>query len=462
MKIVYIVLFYLSLCNANAQVTTNYLSFEEYLGIVKKYHPVVKIANLEISQAQATLLMARGAFDPKLISEFDSKNFDNKKYYSLFNSGLKIPTWYGIELKAGFETNTGLYVNPQNIVPENGLAYAGISVPLLQDLLINQRMADIRKAKINISLSAEERKIQAMQVLYEASLAYFNWKKNHDEVTLYQSYFNNATLRLEGIKILVEQGDKAEIDTVEALINVKNRELNLEDSTLKYTKAKLELSNFLWTENNIPLELENNILPEINLHTTIENYFNTNEIELSTFSTESHPKINALNYKIQMLEVDRKLKANQLLPKINVGYNYISNPNNFQSYNFENYKLGISFSTPLFLRKERGSLQLTKQKIEASTFTLNQEKLQLNNKFIAQQTEIKSLKKQNKISIELVENTNQLLKSEERLFSLGESSLFLINTRENNLINAHLNKIQIENRLLLSNAELFRTLSNPK
>jgi outer membrane protein TolC len=41
-------------------------TFNEYLGYVKKFHPLVKTANLEINKAQASLMAARGAFDPKL------------------------------------------------------------------------------------------------------------------------------------------------------------------------------------------------------------------------------------------------------------------------------------------------------------------------------------------------------------------------------------------------------------
>jgi hypothetical protein len=46
----------------------------------------------------------------------------------------------------------------------------------------------------------------------------------------------------------------------------KNRALSLEDSKLKLTKAKLELSNYLWLENNIPLELAlEDLIPESQL-----------------------------------------------------------------------------------------------------------------------------------------------------------------------------------------------------
>lgn len=446
---------------SNAQISTNEMSFNEYLGMVKKFHPLVKIADLEISQAQANLMMARGAFDPKLEADFSSKEFKDKKYYSLFNGGFKIPTWYGIEVKGGFENTDGTFLNPQNNTPTEGLGYAGISIPILQGFLINQRMADLRKAKININLSAAERNLQAIQVLHQAAIAYFVWKKNYDEFKLYETYLENAQIRLNGIKSLIEQGDKAAIDSVEANITVKNRLLNKEDALLKLTKARLELSNYLWTTNAIPIELEEQMYPEINLFKNIQDYLSTNELNLVSFSTENHPKINSLNLKINMLEVDRRLKANMLLPKIDLGYNYLATPNQFQEFQFQDYKFGVNFAIPLFLRKERGSLKLAKQKIEVEKFNVSFEREQLNNKVASQQAEIISLKKQENIISDLVKDNSTLLNSEERLFEMGESSLFLINTRENNLVAAQLSKIAIENRFYISNADLYKTIANP-
>lgn len=436
-------------------------TYDEFLGYVKKYHPLVKNANLEISKAQANLMMARGGFDPKIEVDFSKKQFKDSEYYSILNSSFKIPTWYGIEIKAGFDNNEGIYLNPENTVPNQGLTSLGITVPLGQGLLINQRMADVRKAKMQLQLSEAERKLQAIAVLYDASLAYFNWKRNFSEVELYEEYNKNAQIRFKGIQSLIIQGDKPAIDSVEAGIIVKNRALSLEDSKLKLTKAKLELSNFLWLENNIPLELAEDLIPESQLEFTIQESLRTNDLVNRDFSITNHPKINALESKIDMLTVDQKLKANMLLPKIDVGYSYLSEPSYIDNYRFEDYKIGLNFYFPLFLRKERGSLKLAKFKVQETEFALNLERVQLTNKINAQKTEIESLLKQKELIKGLVKDNQTMLNSEERLFSFGESSLFLINTRENNLVSAQLSKIALENRFYISNSELFKIMANP-
>ncbi len=436
-------------------------SFNEFLGYVKKYHPMVRSANLEISSSQANLMMARGGFDPKIQVDFDKKQFKDTEYYSLLNSSFKIPTWYGIEIKAGFDNSEGVYLNPQNTLPNSGLTSLGLTVPLGQGLFINQRMADLRQAKIQLQLSVAERKLQAIEVLYDASVAYFNWKRNHSEMILYKNYLENAEVRFRGISELILNGDSPAIDSIEAGIVVKNRKLNLVDSQLKLTKAKLELSNFLWLEDNIPLELQDHLIPESNLHQTVEETFRTNELLTETISLENHPKINALERKIDILEVERRFKANMLLPKVDVGYHYLSEPSYFDQGNFDNYKVALNFSFPIFLRKERGSLQLTKFKIQDAGFDLDLQRVQLKNKINAQQTEINSLETQQELINNLVTDYQTMLTSEERLFSFGESSIFLINSRENNLVNSQLSALNLENRFLISHAELYRIMANP-
>jgi outer membrane protein TolC len=461
MKRLFYLLLFFSIVTQGQETASKELSYNEFLGYVKKYHPLVKNAQLELNKAQAELMMARGSFDPKIEVDYAQKQFKGKEYYSILNSSFKIPTWYGVEIKAGFDDNEGYYLNPQNTTPAQGLTSLGISVPLGQGLWINKRMADLRKAKMQIELSTAEVKLEAIGVLYDASLAYFNWKKNYEEVQLYENYTKNAKKRNAGIQSLIQQGDKPAIDSVESGIIVKNRILSLEDSKLKLIKAKLELSNFLWLENAVPMEISDELIPETQLENTIQETLKTNNLATDGFSIENHPKINALQSKIDILNVERKLNANELLPKIDIGYSYLSEPKYFNEFQTDDYKIGLDFSFPLFLRKERGKLKLTKFKIQETEYILDVEKIQLANKIEAQKTEITSLAKQLKLIKDLSKDNQTMLQSEERLFSFGESSLFLINTRENNLVSAQLAQINLANRFYISNSELFKIMANP-
>ncbi|MFY7987567.1 MAG: TolC family protein [Flavobacterium sp.] len=456
----YLVLFICNSLYLFGQNSPTEFSFNEFLGYVKKYHPLVKQADLKLNEAQANLMLARGAFDPKIEVDFSEKQFKDKNYYSILNSSFKIPTWYGIELKAGFDNTEGIYMNPENTLPNTGLTSVGISVPIGQGLLINQRMADLRKAKVAQNLNAAERNLQAIEVLYDSSISYINWKRSFDEVKLYENYLENALFRYEGVTKLINQGDKPAIDSVEAGIVVKTRRLNLEDAKLKFIKSKLDLSNYLWLENNIPLELKDELEPERTLASTIKEALQINE--LGIIDLDNHPKIKAFDAKINMLKIEKQLKANALLPKLDLSYNYLSEPSAFEEYRFEDYIIGVNFSIPIFLRKERAGLKLAKLKIQDTEFSLQFERKNLENKLKSQQQEIISLQKQQVYNNQLVADFKQLLTSEDRLFNMGESSLFLINSRENALVTSQLNEIALENRYFNSILGLFKTIAQPQ
>ncbi|THD34260.1 MAG: TolC family protein [Flavobacterium johnsoniae] len=461
MKRVFIILLILTSYHIKAQsFKEKELSFSEYIGYVKKYHPLVRQSGLMLSKSEAELLTARGGFDPKIEVDYDQKDFKDKNYYSLLKSTFKIPTWYGIEIKAAFDNSEGLYVNPQNTTPNNGLTSIGISIPLGQGLFINKRMADVRMAKVQLQLSAAEQKMETTDVIYEASLAYFNWKRAFDEAELYKTYLEYAQKRYDGILRLIETGDKPAIDSVEAGILVKTRELSLKDAQLKLTKSRLELSNFLWIDN-VPVELEENITPEENVRNSVDTSLNTNLQLNQSAALDSHPKIQSLQSKLSMLEIERRYKANMLLPEMNVSYNYLSEPAYFTDYRFQDYKIGLNFSFPLFLRKERGALQLAKLKIQDGQLDLELERVALKNKILTYSAEIESLNQQQLTAAELVKDYTIMLSSEEKLFSFGESSLFLINSRENNVVSSRLAEINTENRLLASIANLYKVLSIP-
>ena len=175
--------------NTNGQaLQSEILSYSEYLGYVKKFHPRIKQANLKINAGEAELMKARGAFDPKIEVDYDKKQFKDKEYYSVLNSSFKIPTWYGIEIKASFDNGEGIYINPENTTPNSGLTSVGITIPVGQGLWINQRMTDLRKAKLQIQLSEAEQRLAAVEVLYDASVSYFDWLKAYNELKLYQNY----------------------------------------------------------------------------------------------------------------------------------------------------------------------------------------------------------------------------------------------------------------------------------
>lgn len=457
MKKYFLYTVFLLLFQAGFSQENDVLSFSEYLGYVKKYHPIVKQSNLVISESEAKLLKARGSFDPKIEVDYDRKKFKNSTYYDKLNTAFKIPTWYGVELKGSYEQNSGEYLNPENTVPTDGLYNVGVSVSVARDLLINERMATLKRAKLFKNQAAADAKLLVNDILYKASMSYFSWLRAYQEKEVYDAFVENAALRLEGVKRSFEVGEKPAIDTTEARIAYNTRKLNLEKAQLKYIKSSLELSNYLWI-NDVPVEIKNTLIPDTELKTTIDYALQIDTIGIDE-SLENHPKLQSLDYKYKSLEVDRRLKQNNLLPQVDLQYNFLSEtPETINTFNIANYKAGVALRFPLFLRKERAELKLTKFKLQAVDFDKQATSLAINNKLNSAQEEIRSYENQLTIADTIVSDYTVLLKGEERKFEIGESSLFLINSRESKLIESTLKVIALENDLLQAKATLFNVL----
>ncbi len=433
-------------------------SFEEFMGFVKQHHPVVKQANLKLKASEAYLVKARGGFDPKLAGDFFTKEYKEKTYYDIFNASLKVPTWYGVEFKANYENNSGYYLNPERTVPEDGLYSAGIKVNILEGLLINDRMADLKKAKFYIKETEEKRKLIVNDILFQAAMAYFDWIKAYNELNTYNNFLINADNRFNAVKKNVEVGSRAAIDSTEAKITVQNRLLNIEAAKLNILKKQLKVSNFLWVDG-VPLELKENSTPKLPTKIELNSAEALSNEILDNFNIDEHPKVKALSYKSNGLTIDKRLYLNKLLPKLSVDYNFLTPEVDTDYLETYNYKAKIGFSTPLFLRKERANLRLSKYKIQDTNLEILSQQLQINNKIEASKAEILSMEKQLDIVNEMVNNYQLLLNGAERKYEIGESSLLAINLYESKLIESKLKQISTQNKFLKAVAKTYNTIA---
>lgn len=450
--------------HAQSDSLANVLRFDEYLGYVKKFHPIVKQAELVIDESQAKLMKSRGAFDPKIDVDYDRKKFKGTEYFDKLNGTFKIPTWFGIELKANFEENSGDFLNPEAFVPEDGLYSAGVSVPIARGLLINDRMASLKQARLFREQAKADRDIYVNNILFEASKVYFKWLRAYNELRLFENFLTNAELRYRGILRGVELGENAQIDATEARIALNNRKLSLEQARIKMLKASLELSTFLWLDNNIPVELQTNVIPDVDTEPIVDTTFDINQLRNVEVIIDEHPKLLSLDYKRQSLNVEKRLKANMLLPRVDLEYNFLTEtPDIGRSFNTAEYKGGLNVSMPLFLRKERGDLKLAKIKLRDTEFEIDATRVNLQNKINGLKQELDSYVTQNEITVQMVGDYQQMLVAEERKFQLGESSLFLVNSRESKLIEGQLKAIEIQNKFFNTKAKLFNSLAvNPE
>lgn len=420
-------------------------SDERFYEIVLNNHPLAKQADLKAEFGANSVLKAKGGFDPKVYHQMDQKYYNSSQYYSLINAGLKIPTWYGIEVKSGFETNRGSFIDPQDKTPNGGLWYGGVSVSLGQGMMIDQRRAELFKAKIYQQSTYYEQKLQLNELMYESGYSYWNWFLSYHSSKVLEDSYQLAVERYDAVKRTAELGDRPSIDTLEAQIQVQNRESLLRNYEADLQSTGFKLASFLWDENAAPLELEDKTIP-LNMDSLILGSGpQLSEMEIDS-AINNHPYLQITNYKIKSLEVEKRLKKEQLKPQLNLQYNLINEPVNYNPLNelsLNNYKWGLTFEMPVFLRKERGDLALADLKIQDEQYKYENNQAYLQFKIRNAIVEFNNALVQVEIYRRTAEDTKKLLEAERQMFETGESSLFLINARELAYIQAKLKLIEV-------------------
>lgn len=431
------------LARAQVQDSAQVLTLQDFHRLILQHHPVAAQAALLTEQARQELRMARGTFDPVISSKVYRKEYNGKEYYTLWNNTLRIPTWFGPELVAGYDQTQGQYLNPESGTPDKGLSYAGISVPLGQGLFIDERRAIIRQASLMQGIAEAERVKLINKLLLQATKDYWDWLLYYREMQLYQESLELAAFRMQAVRARVQEGDLAAIDTVEALTAVQDRQVMLQQARLAYNNSRLMVSTHLWAENQVPLELQESTVPAL-AGSELTSLPQDSVQQLLEIARVNHPDLRKLNLKGQQLQVEQRYAADKLKPKLNAEYNVLQSDFYLNADVLErqhlgaNYKLGVSFSMPLFLREERGKLQLTKAKQQANSLELRQTVREVENNLLAAYNEWQALEEQIRLQDQMVANAETLRNGEVIRFQNGESSLFLVNSREVKLMESQL------------------------
>ena len=441
-----IVLIFLAQVSWAQQDSVTLFSFADFQEQVRRQHPIAIQAQLASARGDAELLKARGGFDPKANTQLAQKYFKGSQYYGHFSGGLKIPTWFGLDVQAGYENHEGVFLNPENLNPAAGLLYAGVSLPLGQGLFMDQRRADLKRARAYRQATRVEQQLMLNELLYNSGKAYWDWAMSYYTLQVFQEALTIAQTRQVGVRQAVELGDRAPIDTLEVSIQVQNRLLYLQQAQLEVANAAAQLNVYLWADGFVPLELGPGSVPTV-LEETAEEQAVRGLFEQADSLIRVHPQLRWYQYKLDQLEVDRRWKQEQLKPVLNLKYNAITEPvgNQFLSnYTVNNYTWGLDFNMPLFLRKERGGLQLANIKIKETQLDQVNKQADLRFKTGVASNTWATTADQVRLYTQTVQDYADLLEGERELFSIGESSVFMVNSREMKYISAAVKRIELQ------------------
>lgn len=429
--------------------TARPFTLENFYQLVINYHPVAKQVRLLPDVARQEIRMARGNFDPKVETEFLLKHYNNTEYYRLFDGVIKFPTRSPISTAIGIERNTGTNLNPEHYISSQydyRQLYAGITIPLGQGLFTDERRTALKQAELFGDMLEAEQIKTINKLLLDIAKEYWQWYYTYYNYRLASNTADIALDIFKRTKLNFEGGELAPIDTVQAKITYMERTINKYEAYLEFKNTTLKISTYLWDSLQNPVELTLQYAPVA--ESTLVLLTDHDLDELVNQAKTNHPEIRKLNLKIRQLELDKRLAAEYLKPKLNLSYYMLNQPLNPEGINGQvtlndNYKFGADFSIPIFLRRERAKVAQTGLKIRTTEFDRDLRQREVINEIRAAHNELTI----NGIILQqqraMAENYSRLMRAELLNIENGESDLFKINVQQEKLFSAQSKLIKI-------------------
>ncbi|PZP38685.1 MAG: hypothetical protein DI598_20485 [Pseudopedobacter saltans] len=288
----------------------------------------------------------------------------------------------------------------------------------------------------------------------DAENTYWDWVKNYEIYKLQKSAVEINRKRLELTKKTYEFGERPAIDTVEAASQLQSFELQERNAYLNFVKSTQELQMFLWKDKQDLYEIAQLIFPSSSLdeHSGYSDYEFLMQNVLSR-QVQNHASLEYYVQKQNILESERRLKWQSFLPKIDFTYNFFNKENyksDFLPLFDNNFQYGLKLEIPIFQRQARADYEIAKLKISQNQQDSQLKLREVNTKIETYKYEVTNYFSQIDISAKNLNNYKRLLNAEETRFGNGESSLFLINSRENKLLDAREKNIELKAKFLKS------------
>lgn len=437
----------------------NVIDFESFKAMMNN-HPKARYAELAEEKGERELTRAKGAFDPKIDGNYQYKFFNGTEYYKQTGVGIDIPLRAPVAIKTSYENANGAYYNPEETTPNGGLVSVGVAVPLAQGLMTDRRRTEMRQAEAYVEYSKLERKRIRQELLHDAYSQYWMWWMTEQQYALYTEWKGVAANRLNITRERFVHGDIASIDTLETFIQLQQRAQKETGAQSKVVKEELQLTTYLWKQDEageFNMLVTNNAMPQTDITFDVALSSSTVLEAKAKSIADRNPELLRYAPVFDQLRAEERWKKEAMKPIVNVQYNAIAAPTTGSSSVFttNNYKWGTQLAWPIFMRKAKGELQLTRIKIEETQIEAELKIASLQNKALSSIQQLTLLQSQLTNTRSNIRNMQLLLDAEREKFSAGESSVFLINTREQQLFDLRLQEIDIAAQLKLAEIDLL-------
>ena len=400
------------------------LTLDAFLDQVLRTSPAARSLRLETDRALAALLDARGAFDPYLTSGYEYKTQGSKDKLNILRSGVALPFDLPMSpsLKVDYRRGLGSSIDPSVFTSHVGETRFGLSFSPLKGFATDKRRAALDKARL------EPRRADALQtrgrhrVLLDATRAFWTWVEAQGILQINRELMVLATRRRDLVVRQVRAGETAAVDSVEAELAVVSREGKVAAARRKAEEARVKLGVFFWEEDGTPQPLRHDPPPLPDLPAVADS------AAAMTLAQSRRPELKEIALKQRQMQVEQRLARERLRPDLKLEAQVVSYDES--PFNVNDVKLGFKIDQPLFFRGGRSQAERVEIDMQALRFKQALTRRKVRADVEAALVALRQSRRRVAATERQVELAQHLQRAEQRRFDLGESTLFLVNQRE--------------------------------
>lgn len=236
------------------------LSLEEVLSSTASHFPLIEAARLDAEAARMELLAAQGGFDPELKARATA--FPVGPYpYTRLEATLQQPTpYHGATVFGGWRRGDGkipeYYGNLETL--SAGELRAGVTVPLWRNGPVDRRRATLERARLGRTAAEHSVRQAALDASRNAAHRYWDWVAAGRRKAIAGELLEFARARDTQLAKRVRKGDLAALELTDNQRALAQRESQVVTAERLLKQAALELALYLRDADGNPVP----VLPE--------------------------------------------------------------------------------------------------------------------------------------------------------------------------------------------------------
>jgi len=427
------------------------LSAAELLQSMERHYPPLLVALEEQAVADGELTQALGAFDLQLALQADADRFG---YYEneRLNVGVEQPfAWQGLSAYGGWRVGDGKFAPYDGKLDTRGGGEwrGGWKIPLFRNRAIDGRRAGLQRAEIGrrlAQLSIDQQRLLIRQI---ALRRYWDWVAAGQRLRIANDVLDVALQRDRALRESVDLGQIPSIEARENERQILQRRAQTVEAQRGIELAAIELSLFYRDDSGQPRRADPAQLPkQLPNSEDIEDQKLADDLAIAL---AKRPEIERLAAQQEQVQIDLALAENEMLPTLDLGLGFTTETGGGSVQRGPtDAKASLRFDLPLQRRAATGKRMAAEAKlrqvVQRAQFARDQVEAEVRDAASA----VRAAHRRHALAAEEVSVAIDLAAAERDRFRLGDSTLFLVNLREQAAVDAELRQVAALNDYLRS------------